>query len=141
MQVTYPILKKRDALSRVRFSEEDFRASISSLMTVAPHLNMQVEPLLRQLEAAHSSPSDAESCSLATTDLTEQRRLEYIAADLIEREKGFIWCAKCQRELNAAGTVFERYERGRGRLDGGGGRRFFCGLHLHLLLEVVDFRY
>jgi hypothetical protein len=140
MQVTYPIFKKREELSRVHFSEEDFQASISGLLTVAPHLKEQVEPILVQLEAARSSPSVEKSCSLAAGEPISERRLEYIAANLIEHEKGFVWCAKCQRELKASGTVFERYERGRGRLDGGGGRRFFCGLHLHLLLEVVDFR-
>jgi hypothetical protein len=140
MQVTYPILKKREELSRLRVSEDDFRASISKLLAVAPHLSEQVGPLLAQLEVAQASMPPAESCSMQAASPNEERRLQFIAADLLEHEKGFVWCSKCQRELKAGGAVFERYERGRGRLDGGGGRRFFCGLHLHLLLEVTDFR-
>jgi len=140
MYVTYPVLKKREELSRVRFSEEDIRTSVSSLLAMAPHLKVEIEPLLLQLEAARSSDSSVQPHSLSPADVAAQRRLEFIAADLLEHEKGFVWCTQCQRELKAEGTVFERYERGRGRLDGGGGRRFFCGLHLHLLLEVVDFR-
>jgi hypothetical protein len=139
VHVTFPIHKKREELARVRFAIEDCEAYVDALLKEAPHLAQQVQSLQSQLKAA-AEQAASEPVPIAASEQGEERRLEYLAADLLQHDKGFVWCAKCQRELKAAGTVFERYERGRGRLDGGGGRRFFCGSGMHLLLEVVDWR-
>ncbi|MCV2366443.1 hypothetical protein LNV23_23710 [Paucibacter sp. DJ1R-11] len=140
MFVTFPILKKREELSRVRFDAADCRQYIDELLIEAPHLAPDLESLRSQLKAPKSSVDGDASVELIARTPLDERRMEWMAAELLQHEKGSVRCAKCQRELKAAGSVFERYERGRGRLDGGGGRRFYCGLQLHMLLEVVDWR-
>lgn len=140
MHVSYPIVKKRRELCRLRLPLAVCEAYLVGLMDTAHHLEVELRPIALQLAAATTSGLSDDPYPLSAATPTEGRLLEFMAAEALEKGLGFVWCSQCGREFEAAGTIFERYQRGRGALEGSEGRRFYCGSSAHLLLAVVDLR-
>ena len=66
-------------------------------------------------------------------------KMRFLLATAIEEEVGEVFCKECERFYAASATLLERFQRGRGSLEGGGGRRLFCPQQ-HLLIAVQDWR-
>ena len=112
-------------------------------------------PMLRQLQEKKASSADAIEVHETEVDVITAldnshavfdhtyRFFRYIhraCLNLLEEQKGEVYCKKCQRLSLAGQLIFERYERGwkDTPLMGGGGRRFYCGARQHLLVEIRD---
>lgn len=140
MEVSYSIRHKRNVVCRVRLPVSDCVTELQQTLAEAPHLKPEFAPIVEKLQSVGESGSCGDLDTLQEHDLTVEGRLSYVAAGVLEKGEGFAWCPTCGHEFPGSGTVFERYERGRWAMEGGGGRRFYCGRSLHLLFEVVDWR-
>ena len=67
------------------------------------------------------------------------RPARFLVAALLELGVGTVQCASCDRTYSGSQIRTESFEISRGRLDGGGGRRFRCPDD-HIVFEIGDWR-